>query len=149
MRAQRGGSRVFLVALQELDGNALRSADEADAYAGPDRCRWLGELDAFGLDLGGDGVDVLYRQPEMVEALIRRHRRGVDAVSGRNRCDGHVGATELDVDSARAADDLAAQNIGKPSRGRFRIGTAQVDMVPSYCRHIRLPKPRARRGDCC
>src|SRR3954469_15057615 len=93
-----GGSRVFLVALQELDGNSLWSADEADAHAGPDRGRRLGELDALGLDLGGDGVDVLHRQSEMIEALIGRHRRRVDAIAGPDRSNEHIGAAELDVD---------------------------------------------------
>ena len=32
--------------------------------------------------------------------------------------------------AARSADDLAAENIFEPRRGRFRIGTAQMDMVP-------------------
>src|ERR1700712_230701 len=114
-----GVSRVFLVALQQLDGNALWSANEADAHAGPNRGRWLGKLDAFGLDLRGDGVDVLDRQPEMIEPLIGRYRRRVDAVAGRDRCDEHIGAAELDVDPSGTADDLAAQNIGKPCRGRF------------------------------
>src|ERR1700722_11285225 len=79
-----GGKRslgVFLVALQELDRDALRAADEADAHPWPDR-RWLpGELDAFGPDFGGHRIDVLHRQPEMIEPLIGGHRRGVDAVA--------------------------------------------------------------------
>ena len=45
----------------------------------------LGELDALGLDLGSDRVDVLYRQPEMVEPLIGRHGRRVDAVACGHR----------------------------------------------------------------
>ena len=35
----------------------------------------LGELDALGLDLGGDRVDVLHRQSEMVEPLIGFHKQ--------------------------------------------------------------------------
>ena len=45
----------------------------------------LGELDALGLDLGGDRVDVLYRQPEMIQPLIGRHRRRMDVVAGRQQ----------------------------------------------------------------
>ena len=39
---RRAASGVFLVALQQLDRNALRPADEADAHAGPDggRLAW-------------------------------------------------------------------------------------------------------------
>src|SRR3954466_7672279 len=57
-------SRVLLVALQQLDRNALWAADEANADARPDRGRLLCELDALRPDLGGDVVDVLHRQPE-------------------------------------------------------------------------------------
>src|SRR3954470_16422765 len=99
-----GASGVFLVALEELDRNALRPADEADAHAGPDGGRLFRELDALGLDLGGDRVDVFHGQAEMVETLIGRHRRGVDAVAGGNRRDEYIGAAELDVDAPRAAD---------------------------------------------
>src|ERR1700682_5511912 len=122
-----GASRILFVALQKLDRNALRSADEADAHARPDR-GWLArELDALGLDLGGDRVDVLYRQAEVIEALIGRYRRRVDAVAGGDRRDEHVGAAELDVDAPGTANDLAAQNIVQPGRGRFGVGTAQMD----------------------
>src|SRR6202795_72718 len=58
---------VFLVALEKLDRDALRPADEADAHPRPDRRRLPGELDAFGPDLGGHRIDVLHRQPEMIE----------------------------------------------------------------------------------
>src|SRR5205807_1861986 len=109
-------SCVFLVALQKLDRDALRTADEADAYAGPYRGRLPRELDALGLDLGRDLVDVLHRQSEMIEPLIGRDGRGVDAVAGRDRRDEHVGAAELDVDPSRTADDDAAENVLEPGR---------------------------------
>src|ERR1700716_3741413 len=64
---RRISSRIFLVALQQFDRDALRSADEANADARPDGGRLLGELDTLGLDLGGHGIDVLHRQSEMVE----------------------------------------------------------------------------------
>ena len=63
-------SGVFLVALEELDRNALRPSDEADAHAGADSGRLFRELDALGPDLGGDRVDVFNGQPEMIETLI-------------------------------------------------------------------------------
>src|SRR5579862_3814756 len=79
-----GGKRSlsgFLVTLEEFDGDALRPADEADAHPRPDRRRLPGELDTFGPDFGGHRIDVLHRQPEMIEPLIGRHRRGIDAVA--------------------------------------------------------------------
>jgi hypothetical protein len=63
-------SGIFLIALQQLDRNALWAANEADAHARPDSGRWLGEFYALGLDLGSNRVDVLYRQSEVVESLI-------------------------------------------------------------------------------
>src|SRR6185437_4031962 len=110
IRAGRQPSHVFLVALEQFDRNALRPADEADAYPRPDRGRLLGELDALGLDLGGYRVDVLHCQPEMIQPLIGRHRRGMDAVAGGDRRDEHIGAAELHVDASGAADDDAAQD---------------------------------------
>ncbi|GCC47191.1 hypothetical protein chiPu_0031386, partial [Chiloscyllium punctatum] len=123
-------SHVLLVALEQFDRDALRAADEADPYAGADRGRLLGELDALGLDLGRDRVDVLHRQPEMIEPLIGRHRRGIDAVALRHLRNENPGAAELDVDAAGAADDLAAENVAQPGRCGFGIGTAQMDVVP-------------------
>ncbi len=91
-----------------------------------------------GLDLGGDRVDILHRQPEMVEPLMGRHRRRVDAVSRGHRRDEDVGAAELDVDAAGAADDHAAEHVFEPGRGRLGIGTAQVDVIPGDDRHGRF-----------
>src|SRR6266403_3688526 len=137
---------IFLVALEQLDRDALRPADETDADARPNGRRLLGELDALGLDLGGHRVDVFYRQPELIEPLIGRLRRRVDAVAGRNRRDEHVGAAELDVDPPGATDDHAAEDIFKPGRRRLRIGTAQMDMIPRDYRHRRSPRlPTMRR----
>src|SRR6476646_9503639 len=123
--------RVFLVALEQLDRDALRAADEADPDSRPNGRRLLRELDALGLDLGGHRVDVFYRQPEMIEPLIGRLRRRVNAVAGRNRRDEHVGAAELDVDPPGATDDHAAEDIFKPGRRRLWIRTAQMDLIPT------------------
>src|SRR6476646_8266475 len=117
--------RVFLVALEQLDRDALRAADEADADSRPNGRRLLRELHALGLDLGGHRVDVLYRQSEMIEPLVRRYWRRMDAVTRIYRCDEHIGAAELDVDTPGAADDLAAENIFEPGSHCLRIGTAQ------------------------
>src|SRR5712672_791972 len=106
---------------------------------GPNGRRLLRELRALSLDLGGHRIDVFYRQPEMIEPLIGRLRRRVDAVAGRNRRDEHVGAAELDVDPPGATDDHAAEDIFKPGRSRLRVGTAQVDMIPGDHRHRRSP----------
>src|SRR6516162_6759684 len=132
------GSSVFLVALQKLDRDALRAANEADAHAWADGKRLLGELDTLGPDLGGDRIDVLYRQSEVIEPLIGGHQRCVDAVAHRDRRDEDHGAAELDVDAPGAADDLTTENVFKPGRGRLRVGTAQMNMVPGHCRHLEV-----------
>src|SRR6476660_10432434 len=113
---------------EQPDRDAPRAADEADADSRPNGRRLLRELHALGLDLGGHRIDVFYRQPEMIESLIRLRRR-VDAVAGRDRCDEHVGAAKLDVDPPGATDDHTAEDVLKPGRSRLRVGTAQVDMI--------------------
>src|SRR5882724_1281529 len=125
-------SSVFLVALQELNRDALGPANEADAYARPDSDRLFGELDALGLDLGSHRVDVFHRQSEMIEPLIGGHWCRIDTVACRDRGDEHIGAAELDVDAPRAADDLSAENVFKPGSRRLRIGAAQVDVIPGH-----------------
>src|ERR1700744_2095285 len=121
---------VLLFALEQFDRDPLRSADEADADARADSGGLLGELDALGLDLGGDRVDVLYGEPEMIEALVGRHRRGVDAIARRDPRAEHIGAAELDVDAPGAADDDAAEDFLQPGGGCLRVRAAQVDVVP-------------------
>src|SRR6185312_14460389 len=65
---------VFPVALEQLDRDSLRAANEADANARPDVYGFPGELNSLRPDLGCDRIDVLHRQPEMVEPLIRGDR---------------------------------------------------------------------------
>src|SRR5215510_222174 len=76
----------------------------------------------------------------MVEALIGRPRRGIDAVASRDRGDEDVGAAELEVDARlallHAADDLGAEYALEPLRGRLRVRAAQVDVIPGVCRHF-------------
>src|SRR5215510_840323 len=76
----------------------------------------------------------------MVEALIGRGGRGIDAVASRDRGDEDVGAAELEVDARlallHAADDLGAEDALEPLRGRLRIRAAQMDVVPGVCRHF-------------
>src|SRR5690349_2139778 len=124
------GSGVFLVALEQFDRDALRAADEADPYTRADGLRLARELDTLGLDLGRDSVDVLYRQTKVVEALIGRDWRRVDAVAGLDLGDEYIGSAEFDVDASRATNDGAAEHILEPSRGRLRIGAAQMDVIP-------------------
>ena len=73
---------LSVAAVEQLDRHAFRRADEADAHARTDGGRLLGELDALGLEVGGDGIDATDREPEVIEPLIRRHRRGIDGVAG-------------------------------------------------------------------
>src|SRR5258707_11456601 len=95
-------------AVEQFDRHALRTADEADARARPHRGRLAGELDALGLEVRRDGVDAGDRKPEVVEALIRRGRRRIDAVARLDRREEHVGAADLHVDARRALLHRAA-----------------------------------------
>src|SRR5689334_16957456 len=117
-------SGVFLVALQKLDRDSLRAADEANAHARTNSGRLAGELDTPCLDLGRDRVDVLDRQAEMIKPLIGRGGRRVDAIARLDPGDEDVGTTELDVDAPGTTDDDAAEHILKPRCGRLRIGAA-------------------------
>src|SRR5581483_162537 len=128
-------SGVFFVALEQFDRDALRPADEADAHPRADSGRLARELDTLGPDFGGDRVDVLHGQAEMVEPLIGSGRRRVDTVTRRDRGDENVGAAELDVDPVRPADDDPAEDVLQPGRGRLRIGAAQMDVIPGDDRH--------------
>src|SRR5262249_42752160 len=66
------------LALEQLDRNALRRAQEGDPHARPHRGGFLGELDALAFELGNDGVDATDREPEVIKALIRRRRWRID-----------------------------------------------------------------------
>src|SRR5580698_2704660 len=127
------------VAVEQLDRHAFRRADEADAHAGPHRGRLAGELDALGLEVGGDGVDAAHREPEMIEAAIWRRRRGIDAVAGFDRGDEDIGAAEFEIDACltllHGADHLGAELLLEPLRHRLGIGGAQVDVIPGVFRH--------------
>src|SRR5664280_1000554 len=111
-RSCRPPSGVFRIAIQQLDRNALRPAQEADLDARPRRRRLLGELDALLLEVGGNGVDAGNRQAEMVEPLIGRRGRAIDAVAGGDLREEDIGAAELDVD-ARLAQ---LRGCGAPAR---------------------------------
>src|SRR5579871_2996556 len=136
---QRRASRIFLVTLQKFDRDALRPADKADAYARPDG-RWLfGELDALGPDLGRDGVDVLYREAEMIESLVRGGGRRVDTVARLDLCNEHLGPTELHVNATGPSDDFAPEDALEPGRRRLWIGATQMNMIPGDARHFGPP----------
>src|SRR5262249_24295060 len=132
--------RVFLVTLEQFYRDALWAAQKADAHARADGGRLLRELDALCLDLGRDRVDVFHGEAEMIEPLIRRDRRYVDSVAGRDRADEDIGAAEFDVDAARTAHDLATEDIAQPGRGCLGVGAAQMNMVPGHNRHRGLPR---------
>src|SRR5215467_3712188 len=127
-------------ALQQFDRDPLRAADEAHPHARAHRGRLLGELDALAFEFGGDRVDAGNRQPEMVEALIGRGRRRVDAVAGLDRRDEDVGAAELEIDARlallHAADDLGAEHALEPLRGCLWVRAAQVDVIPGVGWHF-------------
>src|SRR5579859_336607 len=84
------------IAVEQLDRDAFRRFDEADAHAGPHRGRLFGELDALGLELGGDLVDAAHRKAEMIEAAIGNRRRGIDLLAVTDRGNEDIGAAELE-----------------------------------------------------
>src|SRR5258706_12507725 len=86
---------IFLVALEQLDRDTLRAADEADADSRPNGRRLLRELHALGLDLRGNRIDVFYCQPDIMQPLQGRLRRPVDAVAGRSGSGEHLAPTAL------------------------------------------------------
>src|ERR1700722_10057881 len=130
------------VAIQQLDRDAFRAADEAHPRAGPHRGRLAGELDALGFEICRDGVDAADREAEMIESAIRCGRRRVDAVAGFDRRDEDVGAAEFEIDARLAllhgADHLGAEFLLEPLRHAIRIGGAQMNVVPRILRHWRF-----------
>src|SRR5215831_7095559 len=96
------GLRVFRVGVEKLDRDALRRAQEGDARTRPHGSRLAGELDALGLELGDDRVDAADDEAEMVEALVRRGRRRIDAVAGGHGREKHVVTADLEIDARLA-----------------------------------------------
>src|SRR5690348_13702031 len=103
-------SSIFRIAVEQFDRDALRPTQKANLDAGSRRMRLLGELDAFGFEVGGDGINAGDREAEMIEALIGRGRRCVDAITRRDRRNEDVGTAKLEIDarfaSLRRADHL-------------------------------------------
>src|SRR5262245_39288371 len=58
------------LAFENLDRDALRPADEADAHTRPRLRDVLGELDTLALELGGNRIEVVDGEPEMLEPLV-------------------------------------------------------------------------------
>src|SRR5262249_35152197 len=75
----------------------------------------------------------------MVEALIGRGGRRIDAVAGRDRRDEDVNAAQLEIDARLALlhgpDHLRAEHALVIARGRLRIGAAQVDVIVGELGH--------------
>src|SRR5262252_9047749 len=84
-----------VVAVEQLDRDAFGCAQEGNAHARPHRCRLAREHGALRLELGDHGVDSAHAETEMIEALVGRGRRGVDAVARRDRRNEDVAAAEL------------------------------------------------------
>src|SRR4051812_25441922 len=127
------------IAVEQLDRDALRGPQEGDAHAGAHRGGLPAELGALGLELGDDRIDAAHHQPEMIEALIGRGRRRVDAVAGGHRRNEDIGTAELEVNARlvplHGADDLGAEHLFVVAGGRLRIRAAQVDMVVGELGH--------------
>ena len=94
---------------------------------------WLEDI------LGGDRIDVLDRQSEVVEPLMGMTRGRADTVAGCDRCNENHRAPEFDVDAAGATNNLPAEDVFKPGGHCLRIGTAQMNVVPGHYRHTFPP----------
>src|SRR5581483_623525 len=87
-------------------------------------------------------------EPEMIEPLIGRDRRRIDAVARGNLRGENHGTAEPEIDSRltelRRADDFGAEHALEPLRGGFRIRRPQMNVIPSKARHSRLPMTAAQ-----
>src|SRR4029079_7828085 len=132
-------SGIFRIAVEQLNRDALRSAQKADLYAGPRRMRLLGKLDTLLPEIGRDCIDARNRKTEMVEALIRRDRCRIDTVTGIDLGQEDHGAAEPDVHARlallRPAGHLGAEHAFEPLRGGLRIGRAQMNLIPLIVWH--------------
>src|SRR5215469_387446 len=131
----KAGLSIFRIAIQKLDRDALRAANKTNPHAGPHRGRLAREFDAFLFQLGGNCIDAAHRKTEMIETAIGRDRRRVDAVAGRDRGNEDIGAAKLEIDARFAllhtANDLGAERRLEPFRHGFRVGRAQMNVVPT------------------
>src|SRR5262249_40212072 len=134
---------IFGIAVEQLDGNALRPAQEADLYAGPGRMRLLGEFDTLFPQVGRDCIDARDRKAKVIEALIGRDRRRGHSVTGIDLRREDHGAAKPDVHAWFAllsrADHLGAEHALEPLRGGFRIRRAQMNMIPLIVWHWSSP----------
>src|SRR5262245_52729824 len=105
--------------------------------------RLLGKFDAFLPEIGRDCIDARDRKAEMVETLIGRDRRRIDAVTGIDLGQKDLGSAEPDVHAwlalLRRADHFGAEHALEPLRGGLRIGCAQVNMIPLIVWHWSSP----------
>src|SRR5258708_34892718 len=131
------------IAVDQLDRDPLRRAQEGNTHAGANRGGLPAELGALGLELGDDRIDAAHQEPEMIEALIGRNRRRIDAVARRHRRDEYIGAAKLEVNARLAAlhgaDHLGAEHAFVVAGGRLRIRAAQMDVIVSELGHHGLP----------
>src|SRR5262249_51179745 len=91
----------LVIAIEQLDRNPLRSADEADAQARPHGGGLLGELTALGLELGGNRVDAVHPQTEMLEPAIGDFGGWIMPIAFG---DVDIDAADLEVDARLAVD---------------------------------------------
>src|SRR5262249_1015318 len=96
--------------------------------------RLLGELDALFPEICRNRVNARNRKAEMIEALIRRRGRRIYTITCIDLGGEDHGAAELDVDARlallRRTDDFCPEHPLEPLRHPFRIGCAQVNVIP-------------------
>ena len=112
----------------------MRAADEADAQAGAHLAHVLGELHTLRFQVDHQRIKPLHRQPEVIEPLIWRHRRRIDAVSDAHRRQENAVSAKPYIDTRRRRHDLRAQHLGEPPRGCLGVRRANVDVIPCQLR---------------
>src|SRR6201987_2559307 len=86
------------VAVQQLDVDILRAAEEGDPHTGPYRLRLDSEFGALFFELGDDSIDPIDAQPDMLEPEIRWLRRCGDRLLRRDLRNENIHSPELEIE---------------------------------------------------
>src|SRR3984893_9268072 len=132
------------VPVQQFDMDVLRAAEKGDPHPGSDRLGLDAKFGALLFELGDDPVDPVDTQADMLKPEIRRLRRRGHGLLGRNLRDENSHPSEIEVEARPAvrlhrANDLGAEHVLIPARGRLRIRAAQMDVVVGEGGHAFLP----------
>src|SRR5262245_48962001 len=139
-RCSRAAARLrHRRSLQQLDGDALGSAEKGDARSRANGLRTAGKGGALGLEFGAGCIDVGHLQSEVIETLVgmagTRHGPGVLA----DVQDEDIGAAEFEVDARlalrQAADHFGPEHALVEGGRRFGVAAEEVDVVEGELGH--------------